>query len=548
VGQPLHAFDWQRLGSNTIVVRRAHPGERLRTLDGEERTLSESMMVVTDGQRARSLAGIMGGEDSEIADTTREVILEGASWDRATTRRTSAALTLSTEASRRFGRGVDPDLTTLGVARATELTLQLAGGGAAAGMADEYPGKTSLATIQFRPEQVDRLLGMSIPRADAIQTLERLGFEPRESDGMPDSVRVTVPGWRRFDVEGPADIAEEIGRIAGFNLVPTTIPDGALPAPRPDGDGGYSVELRARRLLAAAGLQEVITYSLVDPAMAAQFVAQPTSEPLASPLIIANPQSIELSQLRPNLFGSLLLTLRGNLRQRDRVLLFELARIWEGSMDPSPEERRHVGIAMVGPRNPRHWASPEGNLDFFDTKGIVDALCAAFHVPVSFAPAKHPSLHPGRSSEICIDAQRLGVIGQVHPAVAERFDLTAAPVLYAELDFDRLVSAARPVETVQTPSRFPPADRDISFFIDETTPHADLETAIREAAGELLERVELFDVFHGGSVPAGRQSLAFSLRYRAMDRTLEDDEVSVAHGRVEQTLKDRFGAEVRGRS
>ena len=545
VGQPLHAFDRQRFSSNTIVVRRAHAGERMRTLDGEDRTLADTMMVVTDGQRARSLAGIMGGEDSEIADSTREVIIEGASWDRATTRRTSAALTLSTEASRRFGRGVDPDLTTLGVARATELTLELAAGAAAVGMADEYPGKTSLPTITFRPEQVDRLLGMSVPRTQALHTLDNLGFQP--IDAPEGTVQVTVPGWRRFDVEGPADIAEEIGRVAGFDLVPTTMPDGALPAPRPDGDGGYSDELRARRLLAAAGLQEVITYSLIDPAMAAQLAAEPI-EPKSPPLIVANPQSVELSQLRPNLLGSLLLTVRSNLRQRDRVLLFELARTWHGSLDPSPDERRHVGIAMVGPRNPRHWASPEGNLDFFDAKGIVDALCAGFHVPVSYAPGRHPSLHPGRSCEICVEGQRLGVLGQLHPAVAERFDLTAAPVLYAELDFDRLLHAARPVEHVRTPSRFPAADRDISFFIDEGTPHADLEAAIREAAGDLLERVELFDVFRGGAVPAGRQSLAFSLRYRAPDRTLGDEEVSAAHARVEQILRDRFGAEVRGRS
>ena len=545
VGQPLHAFDRNRLGSNTIVVRRAHAGEHMRTLDGEDRTLSDTMMVVTDGERARSLAGIMGGEDSEIADATREVIIEGASWDRATTRRTSAALTLSTEASRRFGRGVDPDLTTLGVARATELTLELAGGAAAVGMADEYPGKTSLPTITFKSEQIDRLLGMAVPRAQALHTLDNLGFQP--IDAPQGTVEVTVPGWRRFDVEGPADIAEEVGRIAGFDLVPTTMPEGALPAPRPDGDGGYSDELRARRLLAAAGLQEVITYSLVDPAMAAQLLAEPT-EPDATPVVVANPQSAELSQLRPNLIGSLLLSLRANLRQRDRVLLFELARVWQGALDPSPDERRHVGIAMVGPRNPRHWASPEGNLDFFDAKGIVDALCAGFHASVSYAPARHPSLHPGRSCAVCLDGRRLGMLGQLHPAVAERFDLSGAHVLYAELDFDRLVQAARPTEHVRTPSRFPAADRDISFFIEEATPHADLEAAIREAAGDLLERVELFDVFRGGSVPAGRKSLAFSLRYRATDRTLDDEEVSAAHGRVERILHDRFGAEVRGRS
>jgi phenylalanyl-tRNA synthetase beta chain len=547
VGQPLHAFDWQRLGSDTIVVRRAHAGERLRTLDGEDRSLTDQMMVVTDGRRARSLAGIMGGEDSEIADSTREVIIEGASWDRATIRRTSAALTLSSEASRRFGRGVDPDLTSLGVARATELTLELGGGAAAAGIADEYPATQPLATIEFRPRQIDALLGMSFTRDQVVTTLDSLGFAP--TDGPDSSVRVTVPGWRRFDVEGAADLAEEVGRIAGFDLVPTTMPDGALPAPRADGDGGYSDELRARRLLAAAGLQEVITYSLVDPAMAGQLIID-DSEDRLTPIRVANPQSIELSELRPSLLGSLLLALRSNLRQRDRVLLFELARTWRATAAPSPRERRHVGIAMVGPRNPRHWATPQANLDFFDAKGIVDALCAAYGVAVEYSPTRHASLHPGRAAEVRLDGQRLGVLGQVHPAVAQRFDLaaTGAAVLFAELDFDQLVEARQPLENVRTPSRFPASDRDISFFIDESTPHDALLGAIREAAGDLLESVELFDVFRGGAVPSGRQSLAFSLRYRAPDRTLEDDEVSAAHARVEAALRTRFGAEVRGRS
>jgi phenylalanyl-tRNA synthetase beta chain len=402
-----------------------------------------------------------------------------------------------------------------------------------------------LPTIQVRPRQIEALLGMPVSRAHVVETLDRLGFQP--VPGPEDSVQVTVPGWRRFDVEGPADLAEEVGRIVGFDLVPTTMPEGALPAPRPEGDAGYSDELHARRRLAAAGLQEVITYSLIDPDLASQLAVEPPNgEP--APLRIANPKSVEHSVLRPNLLGSLLLTLRANVRQRDRVLIFELARTWHGSIDPAPEERRHVGIAMMGPRNPRHWSSAAGNLDFFDAKGVVDALCASFDVPIAYVPGQHASLHSGRTAEVCADGQRLGVVGQLHPAVAERFDLTSAPVLVAELDFERLVAAAQPISKVQTPSRFPPADRDISFFIDDATPHAELETVIREAAGDLLERVELFDVFRGGSVPAGRQSLAFSLRYRASDRTLEDEEVNAAHARVEEALRTRFGAEVRGRS
>ncbi len=544
VGQPLHAFDRSRLGSRTIVVRRAYDGERLHTLDGEERVLNSTMMVVADEQRARSLAGIMGGEDSEIQDSTREVIIEGASWDRASIRRATAALNLSSEASRRFGRGVDPDLTALGVARATELTLELAGGQAAAGLADEYPGREAPRQINVRPREIDALIGTHYAPDQVVTTLAALGFAVEEH-GAEDLV-VTVPGWRRFDVEGRADLAEEVGRIAGFDLVPATMPKGALPAPRPDGDHGFSDEMRARRTLAAAGLQEVITFSLVNPTLADELALEPEAD--AHPVMrIANAQSVEHSVLRPSLLGSLLFALRSNLRQRDRVLLYELARTWHGSLDPMPDERRHVGMAIVGPRSPRHWLVSQDALDFFDLKGMVDALCAAFGAPVSYQPSRHPSLHPGRTAEVCAGAQRLGVLGQLHPTIAERFDLEGSPIFVAELDFEHLLEVAQPLLGVQTPSRFPSADRDIAIVIDEATPHVEVEAAIREAAGPLLESVQLFDVYRGESIPAGRKSLAFSLRYRAADRTLEDDEVSAIHARVEAALGAGFGAEVRGR-
>ena len=330
---------------------------------------------------------------------------------------------------------------------------------------------------------------------------------------------MTVPGWRRFDVEGRADLAEEVSRIAGFDRVPATMLKGALPAPRPDGDHGFSDEMRARRTLAAAGLQEVITFSLVSPGLANELTLEPEADSHA-PMQIENPQSIDNSVLRPSLLGSLLFAMRSNLRQRERVLLYELAHTWHGSM---PEERRHVGLAIVGPRYPRHWLVSQDTLDFFDLKGIVDALCSAFRAPVTYQPSRHPSLHPGRTAEVCAGGQRLGVLGQLHPTIAERFDLEGAPVFVAELDFERLLEVARPLQGVLTPSRFPSADRDIAIAIDDVTPHAEVESAIRDAAGPLLESVQLFDVYRGQPIPAGRKSLAFSLRYRAADRTLEDD-------------------------
>jgi phenylalanyl-tRNA synthetase beta chain len=267
------------------------------------------------------------------------------------------------------------------------------------------------------------------------------------------------------------------------------------------------------------------------------------------PIRIANPLSVEQSVLRPSLLGSLLVALRSNLRQNGRVLLYELARTWHGELNPLPDERRHVGLAVVGPRNPRGWSAGSEALDFYDLKGIIDALVAAFHVDVSYAPARHASLHPGRTAEARIGEQRFGVLGQLHPTIAARFDVdtTGAQVFVAELDFEVLLQAQQTVLTIRTPSRFPQSDRDVSFYIDEGTPHGAVEAAIREAGGPLLESVHLFDVYTGQSNPAGRKSLAFALRYRAADRTLEDDEVSAVHGQVESMLRERFGADVRGR-
>ncbi len=573
VGQPLHAFDAQRLQSNRIVVRRAHDGEQLRTLDGEARQLRASMMVVTDGQRARSLAGIMGGEDSEITPQTRDVILEGANWDRATIRLTSAALNLSSEASRRFGRGVDPDLTALGVARATALTLELAGGAAARSLVDAYPAPQPLPAITVSPTQIDGLMGMHYADAQVVETLDALGFQPRispvsasvassssstagPSEAMPrtatsSSIEVTVPGWRRFDVEAWQDLAEEVARVVGYEELPATMLRGRVPDPRPDGDAGFGDELKARRTLAAAGLQEVITYSLLDPEYLARFKGQNGSDP---PLNIANPQSTEQSVLRPILLPSVLVQLRNNIRQRDRILLFELARTWHGQLPPEtgglPDERRHVAIAVSGPRTAPSWSDDSSSsppLDFYDVKGVVDALCASLHLEPRYASSREPYLHPGRTAEVRLGEQRLGVVGELHPALAEQLDLEGKPVGVAELDFEHLLRARQPYLMAVTPSRFPPADRDIAVIVDEDAPHAALEAAIRAAGQPLLESVRLFDIYRGEPIAAGRKSMAYTLRYRAPDRTLSEDEVGAAHARVEEAVRSQLRGEVRGR-
>lgn len=557
LGQPLHAFDRRRLSGDAarseIVVRRARPGETLLTLDGNERQLTPAMLVVADAQRARSLAGVMGGIDSEIQDDTREVILEGASWDRASIRLTSSALNLSSEAGRRFGRGVDPELTALAVSRATAMTLELAGGEAADGQVDEYPGRTEPPVVRVHPRQIDALLGAHYSDEQVKGSLSALGFVVQANE--EGTLVVHVPSHRRFDVSHRADLAEEVARVVGYEVVPTTIPAGRVPEPRPDGDAGYAEELQARRTLAAAGLQEVITYSLVDPSLPTRLDADATW-PVAerssakSVLALANPMSVEQSVLRHTLLGGLLEVLGTHLKHRERVLVFELGRTWHGKLDPLPSERRHVGVALCGPRETAHWSPGSGSepLDFFDLKGVLDRLAELFGVVAVCASTSHPALHPGRSASVSVDGALLGFAGQLHPRVAERFDLpTHQPVLVAELSFDQLLQAQRTLEKVVTPSRFPPAERDVAAVVDESVSHTIVQAAIVDAAGPLLASVRLFDVYRGEPIPAGRKSLAFALVFQAGDRTLDDAEVAGAHGAVEDALRNRLGAEIRGR-
>jgi phenylalanyl-tRNA synthetase beta chain len=308
-----------------------------------------------------------------------------------------------------------------------------------------------------------------------------------------------------------------------------------------------------------------MTYSLVDPVLAHRVhTADPSSENghtaadgdgttswplLAEPEIaVANPISPEHSVLRASLLGSLLETLNSTLRNRQRVLLFELARTWRGPLGPLPDERRHVGIALTGNRLPEHWSTLPEPLDFFDAKGIVEQLGDALGVALTFSATTHPSLHPTRAARVRVaDGPGVGVVGQLHPLVAERFDLDARPVLVAELDFELLVAAQPSQRMVVTPSRFPAAERDVAVVVDESVNNDHVEAVIRDAGAPLLHEVRLFDVYRGEPIPAGRKNLAYALTYQAPDRTLEEDVVAEAHGRVERALTDAFEAEIRGR-
>jgi phenylalanyl-tRNA synthetase beta chain len=559
-GQPLHAFDRAKVNGG-IVVRRARPGERITTIDGQERTLGPDMLLIADHAGPIGIAGVMGGADSEIGPDTHEVVLESANFDAISLRRTSRHLGLKTEASHRFERGLDPGLTVPSAARATQLMAELAAGRPAGGVIDLYPRPAQPRRLTLSLADVSRLLGKRYESQAVSGILRSLDFGV-ETDG--ESLEVTVPSYRR-DVERKADLIEEVARIAGYDEIPEALFQGRIPEPKLD--RRRIVEERARLALVAAGCQEVITYSLVHPDQVlrldlnAQWPPapahpepvegrQPTADSRHDLSRVANPMSVEHSALRQTLLGSLLETVSSNLRYRERVWIFELARVYLPPFDPLPREPLRLGLALAGQRQPQTWSQTGAATDFFDLKGVVEMLLEALRIePVTYRSAEHETFQPGTIAELIVrgpEGERsLGALGQLHSRVAERFDLEGQPVVLAELDFDALSQLA--TDSFSTPElpRFPGLQQDLALIVNEATSHELVLRELQEAGGELLAEARLFDVYRGDPIPAGHKSLAYSLTFRAPDRTLTDAEAAEAVGAIELRLAERLGARVR---
>lgn len=552
LGQPLHAFDYALLrarpGSDrpAIIVRRARPGERMTTLDGVERQLDEEMLLITDGQGPVAIAGVMGGLESEVTEQTRDVLLESANFDFINNRRTAQKLNLFSEASTRFGKRVDPELTVKALARACELMRELAGGEVEPVYADLYPGRRERTVIDLRVRDVERILGTAIPKAEVRRILESLEFEISEPE--PDLLRAVVPSYR-LDVTQPIDLVEEVGRIWGYDRLPSTLIQDELPPQRDN--PRLSTEEHIRDILVGAGLQEVITYPLTTPAAEARLrPGQPVDE--SAYIALANPMSSERTHLRRTLAASLLETLRSQLRFVPRAAIFEVGRVYlkqEGH--DLPDEEPRLGIAMTGPRGLGGWLDQSREpLDFFDLKGIVEALLDRLNVgPVIFRPIDDPMYQPGRAAEAIWQEEgeevRLGVLGEIHPKVREAFDLPDQRVPLAELHIRPLLRAFGRTQMLQPISPFPAVKEDLAFIVESTIPADQVQAAIREAGGALLRDVELFDVYTGAPVPEGCRSLAYALTYQAQDRTLTDDEVAQVRTRIIRHLEERFNARLR---
>jgi phenylalanyl-tRNA synthetase beta chain len=538
IGQPLHAFDLRQIGGRRIVIRRGRSGERMRTLDDVERTLDTDMLVIADAGRAAAVAGVMGGEDSEISDGTTRIVLESAYFLPSSVRRTSRRLGLKTEASSRFERGGDVNAPPAGIARAAVLFARIEAGTPVGGLIDRYPSPRSSVQIPLRAARIARVLGREVPPADVPRFLEPLGFAVAPSGGSEPGWLVTVPTFR-VDVTREVDLIEEVGRHSGFDRLPARFPP--LTAPQRPPDPGVGRDRMVRHALTSAGFSESMTFAFIERA-----AALPFCDPGVEPTAIANPLSEKFAVLRPSLLAGLMDSCAHNRRRgRKDVQLFET-----GSRFTAAGEGRAAAVVWCGAAAPPHWSSPSRSVDFFDAKGIVELLCEALGVSadaLAFSACTRTSLVRGRAADVRAGEVHLGIVGQLAPAIAAARGFPDGEEIYvAEIDLEALMAAA-PDEPLRAESlpRFPSIVRDVSVLVDEALPAAAVRGTIRSSAPSTLVSVAEFDRYQGKGVPAGRVSLSLRLTFRDPERTLTDEDAQHATDRIVQALRAQHGAEQR---
>jgi phenylalanyl-tRNA synthetase beta chain len=571
-GQPLHAFDYDVLvgraggGKPTIITRTAAPGEKLTTLDGVERVLDEQVILVCDTAGSLSVGGVMGGLESEISDGTRNVLLEAANWDFINIRRTMGALRLNSEAGLRFSRGVHPAMAERGVRRAAEMMRALGGPSAkiAPGVVDNYPLPAPVIRIDLSMGYARDFIGAPILTQDAADMLRRLQFEVVVEDrpGVDDDVlHVTVPD-HRVDIAagevGVADLCEEIARIYGYDRIPNSLIEDLLPPQT--GNTSLTREERVRDLLAQAELREVINYRLTTPEAEARLVPAggQSGWPNVPYVMLLNPMTVDRTALRHTLLNGLLVNIADNLRHTDRLRVFEIGSVFLPRPGvPLPDEPRRLTLALTGPRPTPGWpdgpearknrARPENFMDFFDLKGVIEALCEGLRLPgsaLAFKPAEHTTFYPGRCAGVYLRGTLIGHIGEIHPLVRENYAIRQ-PVIAAELDLDDLIADIPTIDSITPVPTQPAIYEDIALIVPEATPAAQVEATIREAGGALLRAVELFDVYRGEPIPPGKKSLAYALTFLAPERTLTDNEVAKVRAQIVKAAEKAFGAALR---
>jgi phenylalanyl-tRNA synthetase beta chain len=537
-GHPLHAFDYAKLLRNKIVVRCAKHGETIRTIDEQVRTLDEQTLVIADAQNPVAIAGIMGGYDSEVDEDTSDIFLESAYFQPQSIRRSSKALGLQTESSARFQRGSDPEMARFAIDRAAQLIQELAGATVAKGVLDEFPGQSEPRAVSFRYSRTSLLLGGEVAPEAQRKFLKNLGFE--NVGETADACEVRVPSWRH-DVQQEADLIEEIARLHGYDAIPVS-----LPRVRKTEQVYAPIEkpLRAlRHFLAGLGLAEMMSLSFGS---SADVEKANLGVPADSMIRLQNPLSENHAAMRLSLVPAMLQAVSTNLRRAvESIGLFEIASVYIPLQDQElPLERTDLCVALTGRCGTRHWSHEPRMADFFDIKGIAEAIADEFGATWSTEPGGPDFLEPGHCTSIVVDGVRIGAFGRVNGQVAERYDLER-PTYLLHLELARVLGFTKPERHFQALSVFPPSLRDMAVILDEEVAAGDVLDSARAAGGKLLQRVEIFDVYTGKQVPEGKKSIALGLVFQAADRTLTDKDTQKSWDKILRALQQSFQAQLR---
>ncbi|MBQ9097260.1 MAG: phenylalanine--tRNA ligase subunit beta [Clostridia bacterium] len=524
-GQPMHAFDLSYLEDSKIVVRRAKDGEKITTLDGVGRNLDSSMLVIADSKKPVAVAGVMGGENSEIKEDTKTLLFECANFDGASVRVTAKKLGLRTEASAHYEKGLDPYMIEDAVNRACELIEELGAGEVVGGIIDVNNAPADNRRITFNPAEINAFLGCEIDKEFMVKTLTDLEFK---FDG--DKV---IPPTYRADVEAMADIAEEVARFYGYNNIPTTLLRGES---KPGGRNAKQLaKSKIKNALVALGMYEINTYSFISPKMF-DLIRLPADSKKRNVVKILNPLGEENSVMRTTLIGSMMDILTNNKNHRNAsAKLFEMGNIYiPTTPDKLPIEKEKVAIGMYG------------NVDFYDIKGAVDDLadCIGLSGLRYETAVDNPSFHPGRCAKITIGGEVLGLVGEIHPEVAKNYDFTERAYV-AELDFETILANINTEKTYKEMPKFPAVTRDIAVIMDEKTPVADMEDVIKGVCKNLLEELTLFDVYKGNQIEEGKKSVAYSLTLRSAEGTLAEEQITAMMEKIVKMLSEKLGASLR---
>ncbi|MGB9813382.1 MAG: phenylalanine--tRNA ligase subunit beta [Thermovenabulum sp.] len=531
LGQPLHAFDYEKIKGREIIVRRAQKGETIKTLDGRLRELNEEILVIADKERPLAIAGIMGGENSEIKENTKTVLLESAVFYGPNIRRTGRTLGLRTEASVRFEKGLDPEIALLASERACELIEKLGIGRVAKGYIDVYPNPQEKVRLKLDYDKINKLLGTNIPLEKMIEILVKLNFKVEKND----EIYVEAPSYRK-DITCTADIAEEIARVYGYDNIPSSLPSNISTIGKIK--KFHRLKSKIENILICNGFSEVYNYSIINPKMM-DMVKAPEEHEHKRLISIINPLSEEMSVLRTTLIPGIVDVVKYNINQKiDEVKVFEIGKTYHPKSLPLkelPVEKTRIALGLYGK-----------DYDFYEIKRVLETVFFALRVKdAKFKKTEYYALHPGRSAAFYIDDDLIGVVGELHHDVAENYCLEGKRIYVAEIDFDLLIEKSDEVIQYTPLPKFPPAERDLAFVLDDDVPVAEVIEAIKEVSRPLLERIELFDIYKGEKIPAGKKSVAFSLTFRSYERTLKDEEVNELQEKIISIVEERFGGKLR---